>query len=255
MRKFIVKVFEKEEHADNFINMGEMKFTSNLIWHRFPDEFKRRDENEGLIRTSFSVPEEHFDKDITISDISEKTFTVNLKKALEEEMSLKAGEQITVSRTGDAKVYLSYFTKIYIYSAFLIDNDFIKNKAYDDLKKFGNYCVFVDLEFLIRSMELYLSDKVKFFEHKKVIYITTEQFNDNDFPLDVFHKDIKYLKQNELRMVFIPNENHQYIDYIFPRIGNISKISQKSTVDNVINEISTAMKMTTTELRDFLNKK
>ena len=74
MKEYILKVFDKEEYAKKFLETGEMKFTSNLVWHKYPDEFRRRDENEGLVREIFALPEEHFDKDITEKEADADAF-------------------------------------------------------------------------------------------------------------------------------------------------------------------------------------
>lgn len=245
----LIKVFDKEEYADSFIEKGEMKFTSTTKFWEYPDENHRRDKNEGLIRDKIKIPKEHSNSKISFPGMYGKVYEINgLINAIKEEMKSKTGEDVTVSDHGDLEVQIDYYTKSFIYSTFILDSNFVSNiNLFQTLSSLGDYCVLFNGEILIKELKNLIENKCVYFEHGPVIYVNDEYF-DKEI-ISSFHKHEMYKNQNEYRITFLPKEDHRELEYVFVSLGNITPIARKFTIEQFMDLMKVATQKVIHELR------
>lgn len=235
----LLKVFDKEEYADRFMDKGEMKFTSSTKFWGYPDENHRRDRNEGLIKDKIKIPKEHANSKLTMPGMYGKVYEIdgilNAVKAVREK---ETGEEVTITSYGDIEISIAYYTKTFIYSTFVVDSKFISNtKLFETLRSLGNYCVLFYGDILIDALKGFIESKGSKIDHGNIVYVNddflgTEKVND-------FNKHEKYKDQNEYRITFLPLEDHPELEYVFVSLGNISNVAQKFTVDDFMEEMRT----------------
>lgn len=249
-RLWFLKVFDKEEYADKFIEKGEMKFTSSNKFREYPDEFYRRDHNEGLIREKVKIPKEYADSKITMKGMYGREFVIDsILKAVKDVREKECGEEVTITQYGDIEATIDYYTKTFIYSVFLVDSNFIASqKLFDSLRSLGNFCVLVAGDIILEELSKYMEDKVVYLNHGKIKYVDEEYLNKNR--MNSFIKHDKYKDQNEYRITMLPKEDYEGLDYVFVALGNIIKIAQKTTVDKFIEILDTASKQVVKDLRE-----
>lgn len=80
----LAKFFDEEKWADEFINEGSMKFTSNVIFREYEEKEIRGDSLEGFNKNTFIIPYDKINETITISSPNNgKSFYLpNLKDAI-----------------------------------------------------------------------------------------------------------------------------------------------------------------------------
>lgn len=247
----LIKVFDKEEYADSFIEKGEMKFTSTIKFWEYPDENYRRDRNEGLIRDRIKIPKEHSNSKISIPGMYGKVYEIDgLINEVREEIKSKTGEDVTVTHHGDLEVQIDYYTKSFIYSTFLVDSNFLSNNnLFQTLSSLGDYCVLFHGEIIINELRSFIENKCVKFEHGPVRYVNDEYFAKER--ISSYNKHEMYKNQNEYRITFLPKEDYPELEYVFVSLGNISKIAKKFTVEQFID----VMKETTQQVVNGLREK
>lgn len=204
MQEYLIKTFDKEEYARQFLNDGEMLFRHVSYFHSIEDGSVRGDADEGRA------------KEIINTNISSALNTISIgEKYYVNWEDVKIHYPDLMNYSGPMWFEISYIADIQIYCLTYVSS-YMKNvsEIFDYIKQFGDYSVVITdcVEFVDRVR--YALDA----QCGRVTYDCGEM-------QDVFMKKMQYKNQSEFRIII---DGHELINlkFVGPIRGFLCKTSE-----------------------------
>lgn len=241
----LIKVFEKEEYADKFLNNGEMYCQLLSSFKKIEDGYIRGDKHEGVIgwhqpenvkitfgivdeldkKSEFTINPEEVIGPITINDslVDSQNIYCMYSFVIDDEISFSYDENNLEEKIAAKNKLTDYFNEKIIKIA--------------DAASFGDYAVVIyDVKKFIDKVDSYAKKNTRRYNRGLVQYFDPLKFNGFFSAKDApFRKSNIYSSQSEYRFSFY-FESEPTAKNI--KIGSLKKIAQKIRITHVPKMVS-----------------